>query len=79
VFRNLVDPFPPSCMRIHPGILFKAVIRRNEANKHSKSNPKPKSLCKWQSVSPTALGPSNPSPKPTFRSRLTQRAWPLQP
>jgi hypothetical protein len=61
VFRNL-DPFPPLCMRIHSGILFAGT----RLTKHSKSNLKPKSLCKWQSVSQTALAPGNPSPKPTF-------------
>jgi hypothetical protein len=69
VFRNL-DPFPPSSMRIHSGILLKLVLRRKEANTHSKSKPKPKSLCNWQSVSPSGLAPNTPPPRPIINNIL---------
>jgi len=65
-------------MRMHSGILFKSALCRNEANKHSKSNPKPNSICKWQAVSPAALTPSTPLSQTHFQSHLIQRDWPLQ-
>ena len=65
VFRNL-DPFPPSSMIIHSGIILKSVLRRNEANKHSKPNPKPNSICTdSRSVRPPWRR-APPFPRPTF-------------
>jgi hypothetical protein len=65
VFRNF-DPFPPSSMRIHAGILLKSVLHRNEANKHSKSNPNPiKFATDSRSVRPPWRR-APPFPRPTF-------------